>query len=205
MVLETTDGVGVLAYTGPGATSRGTQPSEWMSAVLRGRGGLTFEQSLGILATAASKELPSHLKSMPVGAHFIVVPAFLKGVGPRIYTIDNVIDRKTRQHRYRYTSHEGRPSRPPRIAIGGSGGIYLAQKDAGWKRALLGLVNAHDRGKVSDHLIADQLASLNYEAHQGVGDGTVGPRCIVIWRRRPDARKGGLGRRRPSLLYGPRP
>jgi hypothetical protein len=45
MNLETTDGVGLLAYAGLGATPRGTQPSEWMSAVLRGRGGLTFEQA----------------------------------------------------------------------------------------------------------------------------------------------------------------
>jgi hypothetical protein len=43
MILETTDGVGLLAYAGLGATSQRTQPSEWMSAVLRGRGGLTFE------------------------------------------------------------------------------------------------------------------------------------------------------------------
>jgi hypothetical protein len=30
---------------------------------------------------------------------------------------------------------------------------------------------------------------LTYEAHRGVRDGTVGPRCIVVWRRRPDARR----------------
>jgi hypothetical protein len=51
----------------------------------------------------------------------------------------------------------------------------------------------HDHGKVSDYLIADQLARLNYEAHQGVRDGTVGPRCIVVWRRRPDARRTASG------------
>jgi hypothetical protein len=42
MDLETTDGRGLLAYAGLGAMARGTQPSEWMSAVLRGRGGMTF-------------------------------------------------------------------------------------------------------------------------------------------------------------------
>lgn len=196
MNLETTDGVGLLAYAGLGATSQGTQPSEWMSAVLRGRGGLTFEQALGVLSAAANKELPKHLASMPGGAHFIIVPAFVRGVGPRLYSIDNVVDGKTGRHWYRYTSYQTTAalgSRPPRLAVGGTGGIYLAQKDKGWQRALLSLVNAHDRGKVSDYLIADQLARLNHEARQGVRDGTVGPRCIVVWRRRPDARRPASG------------
>jgi len=196
MDLSATDGLGLLAYAGLGATPRGTQPSEWMSAVLRGRGGLPFEQALGVLSDAANRELPKHLATMPGGAHSVIVPAFVRGVGPRLYTIDNVVNRKTRQHWYRYTSHQGpaeRGARSPRIAVGGTGGLYLAQKkDKAWQRALLRRVNAHDRGKVSDHLIADHLATLNYEAHQAVSD-TVGPRCIVVWRRRPDARPGPGG------------
>jgi hypothetical protein len=36
LTLETLDGVGVLGYAGLGATAAGTQPSAWMSAVLRG-------------------------------------------------------------------------------------------------------------------------------------------------------------------------
>lgn len=184
---------------GLGATSRRTQPSEWMSAVLRGRGGLTFEQSLGVLATVAAKELPRHLVSVPGGAHFIIVPAFMKGVGARLYSIDNVVASKGGQHWYRYTSHQrtdipGSPS--VRIAVAGSGAAYVLQKGKSWQRALLSLVKEHDRGKVSDHLIADQLASLNHEAHEELtknGDDTVEPRCIVVWRRRPEVgpRRGG--------------
>jgi hypothetical protein len=71
--------------------------------------------------------------------------------------------------------------------MGGTGGIYLARKGEEWQRALLSLVNAHDRGKISDLVVADHLASLNYEAHRAVSDDSVGPRCIVVWRRRPDA------------------
>lgn len=196
MNLETPDGVGLLAYAGLGATPRGTQPSEWMSAVLRGRGGSTFEHALGALAAAANKELPRHLARMPGGGHFIIIPAFVRGVGCRLYSIDNVVDRRTKRHWYRYTSHQrtAEPGSPSvRLAVGGTGGIYLALKDGSWQRALLSLVNAHDRGKVSDQVIADQLASLNYEAHQEVRDGSVGPRCIVVWRRRPDARGGAPG------------
>lgn len=196
MHLETTDGVGLLGYAGLGATARGTQPSEWMSAVLRGRGGLTFEQALGVLSEVANKELPGHLAGLPGGAHFIIVPAFIRGIGFRLYSIDYVIDGKTGKHWYRYTSHQPTVQRGlPRgqITLAGTGGIYLDSKGQYWRRPLRRLVKAHDQEKVSDHLIADQLARLNYEAHQEVRDGTVGPRCIVVWRRRPDARSGRSG------------
>jgi hypothetical protein len=196
MDLETTDGRGLLAYAGLGATPRGTRPSAWMSAVLRGREGLTFEQALGVLSAAANKELPRHLARTPGGSHFIIIPAFVRGVGSRLYSIDNVVDQRTGRHWYRYTSHQrtAEPGGPSiRLALGGTGGMYLARKGRGWQRALLSLVNAHDRGKVSDHVIANRLATLSYEAHQGVRDRSVGPRCIVVWRRRPDAKPGAPG------------
>ncbi len=185
MCLETMDGGGVLAYAGLGATPGGTQPSAWMSAVLRDRAGLSFEQALSLLSDVANRELPPYLPQVG-GAHFIIVPAFVKGVGPRSYTIDNVIDPATKQHRYRYTSRfadvPGSPAN--RLAAAGSGAHYLAAKLDSWGRPLLSLVNAHDRGRVSDLVVADRLASLNYETHQH--DATVGPRCIVVWRRRPE-------------------
>lgn len=198
MTLGTTDGVAILGYAGLGATSKRVQPSEWMSAVLRGRGGLTLEQALGVLAAAAQRELPKHLRGMPGGAHYIIVPAFVRGdAGARVYSIDNVIDAKTGTHFYRYTRHVApHPgSLAPRIVLGGSGGIYLRTKrDKAWQRELLRLLKAHDNGRISDLLIADHLAKLNAEAHQNVADESVGPRCIVVWRRRRDAlreRSGG--------------
>jgi hypothetical protein len=185
MQLETTDGVGLLAYAGLGATSQGTQPSEWMSAALRGRASnLKFEEALGILASVANKELPKHLASTPGNAHFIIVPAFVRGVGPRLYSIDNVVHPMTGRHGYRFTRHvRPREQKSLRIAIGGTGGYYLLQKNPEWQRDLLRLVNAHDRGKVSDHVIADHLARLNYEAHQdrskpeGLARGHLLPCC----------------------------
>lgn len=193
MDLETTDGRGLLGYAGLGATSRGTQPSEWMSAVLRGHGGLTFEQALGILSDAANRQLPRHLASFPdprQRTHAIIVPAFVRDVGARLDSIDNVIRPDTGQHHYRYTRWVGPAKGSPSVRIGhaGTGGNYLAREVTPWKRALLTLVKAHDRGKVSDYLVADQLARLNYEVHRAVRDGTVGPRCIVVWRRRPGMR-----------------
>lgn len=106
MHLDTNDGVGLLAYAGLGATPRGTQPSDWMSAVLRGRANLTFEEALAVLSAAANRELPGQLQRMPRGEHHIMVPAFVHPVGARLYSISNAVDRSTRQHWYRYSSHQ---------------------------------------------------------------------------------------------------
>jgi hypothetical protein len=58
MFLEATDGVAILGYCGLGATLRGTEPADWMSAVLRGRN-LPLEQSLGVLAAAIETAPPA--------------------------------------------------------------------------------------------------------------------------------------------------
>lgn len=188
MALTTKDGIALLGYAGLGATARGSQPSEWMNATLRGRGDLTLEQALSVLANAANRELPRHLRVTPGGGHMITVPAFVTGVGPRLYGIDVAVTASGQRY-YNYTTYQrtkerGSPS--PRLALSGTGGIYLAARSASWQRGLLNMVNAHDKGRVSDIFVADRLAGLNYEAFHGVGDGTVGPRCIVAWRRRPE-------------------
>jgi hypothetical protein len=189
--LQTADGVGLLAYAGLGATPKGTQPSQWMSAVLRGRGGMTFEQSLGVLTAVAIRELPRHLVLLQNPGHAIVGPAFIRGIGSRLYSIENFLDRKTGRHLYRLTNYQqtdvpGSPSN--RVAIAGSGGAHFnRKKDQTWHRALLSLVNKYDQGKISEWAVADYLAGLNCEAAKGVRDGTVGRRSIVVWCGRPDA------------------
>lgn len=195
-ILETADGRGVLAYAGLGATALGTQPSEWMSAVLRGRGGLSFEQSLEVLAAAATRELPKHLSAMPDTLHSILIPAFIRGVGSRLYSINHQIDRATGQHRYGNVFHQRslEPGAPSITLIAaGTGGAYLHRTDKSLARSLHHLVKANDRGKISDYAVADQLARISYRAYKGVGDGTVGPRSIVVWRRRLDVRRDCAG------------
>lgn len=181
------DGAGLLAYAGLGATAKGTQPSQWMSMVLRGRAGLSFEESLGVLADAATRELPRILIDLPGNRHSIIAPAFVDGAGRRLYTIDNYVDPKSRQHFYRFTSHQ-RTAEPgaeaARLALGGTGGAFLEKRQQAWVRPLFRVLKAHDRGQVSAHFVADHLAALNFWAHRGVSDGTVGPRCIVLWRKR---------------------
>jgi len=169
-----------------------------MSAVLRGRN-LPLEQSLGALAEAMKKQFPRHMVRMPGAgspAHNIIVPAFLGGES-RLYTIDLAFAPDRKSHAFRYTRHVvvDKPPlatpRTPRVGLAGSGALYLAQ-DKKWIRGLLRVVRANDRGQVSPLVVADHLASLNYKVHLGVRDksvrldirDTVGPRCIVVWRRR---------------------
>ena len=90
MFLETTDGIAILGYAGLGATAHGTEPADWMSAVLRGRN-LPLEQCLAALANAMKERMPSHLTRLPPGpaAHNVVVPAFL-GETAKLYAISIV-------------------------------------------------------------------------------------------------------------------
>jgi hypothetical protein len=182
MVLETTDGTAVLGYSGLGATIHGTQPADWMSAVLRGRN-IPLEQSLGVLAEAMRKQFPRHMLAMPSEAsgpaHNVLVPAFL-GDEARLYTIDIALLQNGMRQSFRYTRHvvDRPPSKPrtPRLAIAGSGMQYLL-RDKKWMRSLLRLANAYDREQVGPHAVADHFAKLNDHVCQQ--DKSVGPRCIV--------------------------
>ena len=199
MFLETTDGVAILGYAGLGATVKGTEPADWMSAVLRGRN-LPLEQSLGELAGALQRQFPRHLLRLPrdvPAGHNIVIPSFVNGE-VRLYTIDLTFtpDRKT--YACCYTRHvvnpsTDRPHRTPRLGLAGSGAICLIRNKR-WIRELLWLVRACDSKRVSPHVVADHLARINELAHRNTADGTVGPRCIVAWRHNKlGVHKGGGG------------
>jgi hypothetical protein len=197
MFLDTPDGVAILGYSGLGETALGTEPSDWMSSVLRGRN-LPLEQSLGVLAEASRKEIPRHLVLMQGGSgisHNVFVPAFVEGE-TRLYSIDLVITSGRRGYQFRYTRHVTRRSLPtkpktPALAIAGSGAGYLFGRKK-WMRELLRLLRAYDRRRVSSHAVADYLASLNNEVSANVR--TVGPRCIVAWRnKRKGVHAGGGG------------
>lgn len=183
MTLQTVDAQAVLAYTGLGSTARGTQPAEWMSAVLRGRNE-TLENSILIVADAIQREFPRHLLALQGSApprHHVLISAFVGGVH-RVYLINMIYNVKGQVH-FRAgpldSVHRDSIKRPPRITLGGSGENVLVP-DQRWIRPLLRMVNAHDNGKVSSHTVADYLAALNVRVHQL--EPTVGPDCIVVWR-----------------------
>jgi len=197
MLLETTDGVAILGYAGLGATAIGTEPADWMSAVLRSRN-LSLEQSLGVLAEAMKKHLPRHMVRLPGDgpAHNVFVPAFV-GAESRLYTVDLVFVPDRKSYSFRYTRHvlttPSGTNKTPRFGLAGSGGLYLTRNKM-WIRSLLRVFRAHERGKVSPRAVADHLAKLNNEVHLGITDQSVGPSCIVAWRyRRGDVHKGGGG------------
>jgi hypothetical protein len=183
LCLDTTDGVALLGYAGLGATARGTEPADWMSAVLRGRN-LTLEHSLGVLTEALKREFPRHMVGMPGRAiHTVMIPAFVGGE-VRLYEIDLLLtpDRKAY---FRYTRHVTHPqsaaARTPRLASAGSGALHLP-KDRKWMRDLLRIVRASDRRQVTPLTVADHLAGINQAVH--LVDKQVGPRCVVAWRHR---------------------
>jgi len=189
MFLETTDGVAILGYAGLGATARGTEPADWMAAVLRSRR-LTLEQSLGVLARAMRQQFPRHMIRMPGNGgpeHHIVVPAFINKE-PRLYSIDLIFEPDRKRYQFQYVRHIARrplnrPPVPPRIGMAGSGGLHL-MNDQAWMRSLMHIVNACDHGKVTPHAVANHLAELNNSTHLEVTDNSVGSRCIVAWRLR---------------------
>jgi hypothetical protein len=188
MILEVDDGTAILGYAGLGATPKGTEPADWMSAVLRGRK-LPLEQSLGVLAMVAQKQLPKHMVRLPskiMPAHVVIAPAFVEEE-PRLYTLELRLSDDRLSFDFQFRRHVSAPgsSRPPRTAAGGSGAAHVNRDKL---RGVYRLIRANDRGRVSEQTVADSLASLNHEVHRAVADASVGPRCIVSWR----FRKGGV-------------
>lgn len=184
---------GLLAYAGLGATAAGTQPSDWMSNVLRGRG-LSFEQSLHAIARAMNLEFPKHVRSLP--GHVVLAPAFVDGE-PQLFSISMVLTKKDQSVAYRVSKMHGRKQNgdmaTQRFGLAGSGGIILT-RDRRWARGLLGLVSASDNCKISRRAVADYLARLNLDVSKRVTDNSVGPRSMVVWRsRRSGVHRGGGG------------
>jgi hypothetical protein len=192
MFLQTTDGVAILGYAGLGSTARRTEPSDWMSAVLRGRN-LPLDASLGMLADAMKRKLPRHLRQLSSPDHLVMAPAFV-GNEATLYTIDLTLSPGDKSPVFNYRRWVAPPpakaGSPPRFGITGSGAFQL-QKDrnAKWAKELLRLVRANDCRKISPLAVADRLAQLNYAVH--CKDSLVGPRCIVAWRHRRSYEGGG--------------
>ena len=186
--LDSVDAVALIGYAGLGATAVGTEPSTWMSGVLRGRN-LSLEQYLTVLAEVASRELPRHLTGLSDRSHAIVACAIVQNE-PRVYVINVIItdDGRTLYRCVRFFTPRGRT---PRFALGGSGTEALEPDRWGWRRELLRLVDAYERNRIQPRVVADYLAALNNRTHEYMleRDRSVGPRCIVVWRA-PD-RGGG--------------
>src|SRR5690349_1170201 len=77
LTLETSDGQALLGYSGLGRTAAGVQPSDWMSAALRGGNG-TLEQALLLLREAMAEQFLPHLAPLETD-HSVLVTAFVNG------------------------------------------------------------------------------------------------------------------------------
>jgi hypothetical protein len=198
MALDTRDARALLVYAGLGATRARTQPSQWMSNVLRGRD-VTLEASLGLLCDAILREFPPHLAGFPrkQQGHVVFASAFA-GTEPRAYQIQlaPVLAQPGFAWRYvRRTMGDGAlpPSRPFRATLGGSGARLFenlrGEKLDKWvkeRRDIFRLIKACEHERIPPEIVATSLASLNLRVSRS--DPGVGPRCIVAWRFRDQAR-----------------
>jgi len=190
MVLESANDEAILGYAGLGQTAGGTQPAEWMSAVLRGRPG-SIETRLQVLVGAMQAQLPRHMLGLP--GHNILIPALIAN-RPVFWSIDLTRD-DTQPSGWatRWTRPTvGNTDRAPRFAVGGSGSAYIV-RNRHLLQNLLRVLRAFDRGLVTKEIVADQFAALNDEVHRGMGNTTVGPRSLVVWRHRRNGVHAGVG------------
>lgn len=187
MVLETGDGCALLGYAGLGRTALGTEPSDWMFNVLRGRN-LPMDESLSVLAGAVQREFPRHLMRIGSGflpLHGIIIPAFVSGKY-LFYSIGLRLDHKRQSGEMRLQKWipAGSGSQPPRLVVAGSAESVL-MRDKSWVRPLLRLASASDRGQISPETVANQLARIIVDVSKR--DRFTGMNSIVCWRNR----KGG--------------
>ena len=183
--LETTDGAAILGYSGLGSTKFGTEPSDWMARVLRGRN-LSLEQSLREIANAVRARLPKHLETLidpNSRVHTIIIPAFLNGQS-RLYSINLKHSREINGRSFNFTRHitnRGLPKEYPtrQVAVAGSGAVHLLGNKR-WARDLLKMVAAHDAGRISSQAVASAFAILNNKVSRA--EITVGKKCIVAWK-----------------------
>lgn len=183
--LETTDGAAILGYSGLGSTVLGTEPSDWMARVLRGRN-LPLEQSLGEIANAVRARLPKHLDTLidpNARDHTIIVPAFLNGES-KLYSINLTHSREINDRSFNFTRHitsRGSSKEYPtrQVAIAGKGATHLIGNKR-WARDLLKVVTAHDSGRISSRTAASSFAYLNNTVADA--ENTVSKKCIVAWK-----------------------
>jgi hypothetical protein len=163
MRLERKDEVALLGYSGLGRTSDGTQPSDWMNAVLRDRNE-PLVQSLEILGGAIDRQIPKYMLRVPgVGdaAHVVLAPAFV-AEKPTLYRLKLDIDAKDKQHSISVEQENEGPPRHARIAIAGSGTRLVKNSHT---RQLARLVSRHEKtkGKLSAFSVAREFAEVIVE------------------------------------------
>ncbi|SEM70917.1 hypothetical protein SAMN04488077_10767 [Roseovarius tolerans] len=196
-IVEVADGIALLGYAGLGATARGSQPSQWVSNVLRGRHH-PLEQMLQVVSDAMKREFLPHLEGIRDAKqrqHNFVVPAFLNEMH-RVYTID--LAYTSSAYKYRYTRHIMGGALTPMqvttpIGLAGSGAGALPNRQD-WQRPLLRLVKAYNGKRITAAVVAHHLAKLAYRSCLGTPDGSVGPDSLVVWRNsKAGLHRGGGG------------
>ena len=126
-------------------------------------------------------------RSNVAASHNVLAQCFIED-RPKFYSIDVGLSDDRSRLGFRHTRHvigdaTDPNARTPRLAIAGSGASTLAA-DRRWIRDLLRLLRAYDRGALAAVQVADAFAAINHKVHASLADGSVGPRCVVVWRNR---------------------
>lgn len=195
--IETVDGAAIIGYSGIGLTAMGSQPSHWVTQVLRGRN-CTLEQSLQFLADAMFREFQPHLAKLDKAEfrkHRFLAPAFVNGE-KRLYTFGVAPQGDTMRPYLERQIIGGGLTRlriPYPIAVTGSGAKALRPYFFNFQRPLLSLVRDFDKMKVSSEAVSAFLADLSFKSHLNTRDESVGPNSLVVWRTAKHSRYSGGG------------
>lgn len=207
LTVEADDGVAIVGYAGLGRTALGTEPSQWMSSVLRGRN-LRLEQYFDVLRLALQRELPRHIGGNPNFGHHLVAIAYLDGEA-RMYTIDMRQCPETGAVMFHTTRHLQKHNSLPIFALAGTGGSKLFANRS-WVRPLASLIKAYDGERVGQMPVVAQLGELNANVSRQMSDRSVSNECIIVcrhrggggryWRYKNGVRRGGV--RLPNIMRG---
>lgn len=180
ITLTAMDGRGIMAYSGLGSSSKGTEPSEWMRDILIGHPGATVEQSLSLIWNAMKRELPKHLALMK-GAqiHQLMATAI---VNDQVRFYGAALELQPGMKTSGYCSLISADERgvPPRLCFAGSGSFSMPTLSS-WDRDLFRTLAAFEAGKVGARNITDRLARINYLT--SLRDASVSPESIVVWSK----------------------
>jgi hypothetical protein len=175
------DGVAVIAYAGLGETAGGTQPSQWITNVLRGYKPITVEQGLALLAKATFENLAPRLNDLPQHAgksHVFLIAAHIDKK-PHLFTIEVEVDGAGVITHARHTRWVNARGVPHRIAVAGSGAA-CAMRERRLLRHVLTAIQAAEKGKARHHEVSELFAMVNRRVAANVS--SVSTECIVLWR-----------------------
>jgi hypothetical protein len=180
--IKGSDGEALIGYSGLGRSSRGTEPSIWMTDILASLPNGSLEDYIVSLFNSMATEMPVHLSTLG-GSHAqnVIVSALVEGK-PLLYSMGILAGADGRISRKSITRYEVERNGPdhPRFAMVGSGMRYVQRWRDKWYRPTLKMLDKFERNETSAVSVADKLADINVRVSRE--DPMVSQESIVMWR-----------------------